>query len=151
MFSSVLSRTRLRIVALATVVMWCAVICVPSAAAMPVLRGSGVPAVKMFGYANGPAQQIGTAAGKAHYVPASATRAHPAAASIKGHLAPAADLARPAMGTRTRVTVGTVTMPPGHEVAPAFSFEFQIVNGPDPTARGFQCPAILRLGRQKRQ
>jgi len=111
-----ISRNWLRAAALATVVMWCASICVPSAVAMPVLSGSGVPAVKMFGYAHGPVQQIGSAAGKPHYVPASATRVRQAAAGIKGHAAPMPQLAPPAVGTRIPVTVGSVKMPPGHEV-----------------------------------
>ena len=113
----VLSQARLRVIALATVITWCAVICVPSVAAMPMLRSSGVPAPKMYGYAAGPAQHLGTAAGKPHYVSAAATQAHPAAGSIKGHSAPVPDLAPPAMGTRALVTVGSAKMARGHEVA----------------------------------
>ena len=47
----------------------------PAAVAAPVIDHAGLPAVKMFGYAHGPSERLGTAAGKAHYVPASKTRA----------------------------------------------------------------------------
>src|SRR5437016_1574900 len=113
----ILSGAELRAVALATVVALACGVCVPVAAAAPTPPGRGVPPVKMYGYAAGPGQRVGSAARKAHYVPASATQAHPAAGSIKGHPAPAPDLAPPVMGTRPRVTVSAVRMAPGHVVA----------------------------------
>ncbi|MBV9449023.1 MAG: hypothetical protein JO345_24310, partial [Streptosporangiaceae bacterium] len=93
-----------------------AVTCVPAANAMPEHGDGGVPAVKMFGYAHGPAQQPGSAAGKPHYVPASTTQAHVAAGTVKGHRVPAPDLVPSGMGTRIPVTIGAAKMAPGHEV-----------------------------------
>ncbi len=112
--SRVLSRARLRVVAMTSVAALSVALCSAVAAAAPL---GGVPTPEMFGYAAGPVQHNGTAAGKAHRVPASATRAHPAAGSIKGHPAPAPDLAPPPMGTRARVRTGPARMAAGHQVA----------------------------------
>src|SRR5581483_2189635 len=111
-----LSRARLRAMALATATLVGCAICAPVAVASPAVIGDKVPPVKMFGYSAGPVQQAGTAAGRPHRVPASATQARPAFGAIKGHPAPAPQLAPPPVGTRTVVRVGAATMPLGHEV-----------------------------------
>jgi hypothetical protein len=80
--------------AFATAGILCMIICAPSAAAVPTAAGSTVPSPKMFGYAAGPAQRIGTAAGKPHYVSPSATRAGAVAGRLKGHQAPVPALRR---------------------------------------------------------
>src|ERR1700722_8471225 len=78
----------LRAVALAVTVTCGLFLNVPDAVVASVPPGSGVPAVKMYGYTRGPRQHDGTAAGKAHYTSARATRAHASARRIKGHRAP---------------------------------------------------------------
>src|SRR5579863_10212984 len=110
------SRSRLRVAAFATVTALAVMICVPAAVAAPAGAGGGVPAPKMFGYAAGPAQHVGTAAGTPHYVPASATRATVAPGGIKGHAAPVPALAPPSVGSRTLVTTGSAQMSAGHLV-----------------------------------
>src|SRR5580692_11875751 len=87
-------------------------LCAPSAIAAAAAAGS-VPAVRMFGYAKGPAQQFGSAAGRSHYVGASATRSD---RKLPGHAAPKPDLAPPAMAAPRHVTVGAVRTAPGHVV-----------------------------------
>ena len=113
----VFSGSRLRAVAFATAMTLALVVCMPAALAATAVAGAGLPTPKMFGYAAGPAQHIGTAAGKPHYVSASATRASAAAGGIKGHPAPAPALALPSVGSRTLVTTGSAQMAPGHLVA----------------------------------
>jgi RHS repeat-associated protein len=88
-------------------------VCAPGAFAGQASQGPTVPALKMHGYAAGPAQHDGTAAGKRHYVPASATRT---GLRVPGHHAPAADLAPPAMAARKLVRTGAVRTAPGHVV-----------------------------------
>jgi RHS repeat-associated protein len=110
------SRSRLRAVAFATVTALAVMICVPAAVAAPTGTGGGVPSPKMFGYAAGPVQHVGTAAGKPHYVPASATRTTMAPGGIKGHAAPVPALAPPPVGSRTLVTTGSAQMAAGHLV-----------------------------------
>jgi RHS repeat-associated protein len=116
-----LSRSRLRFVAVATAVLSCALLFAPSAEARLVpgngAAGAGLAPVTMYGYAPGPAQRVHSAAGQAHYVQASATRAWPRAGRGKGHRAPVPDLAPPAMGTRSQVRTGAARMAAGHEVA----------------------------------
>jgi RHS repeat-associated protein len=112
----IFSRILLRVAALATVAAWCMVIWTPDALAAQVIHGGGLPGVKMFGYASGPAQHRGTAAGKAHYVPASATRAAPALARERGRRAPKPNLAPAPMGTPALVRTRSARMPAGHEV-----------------------------------
>jgi RHS repeat-associated protein len=113
----VVSRARLRAVALVSAVCCLLGLCAPGAWAQPNTDGGGVPAAKMFGYAAGPAQQMGTAAGKGHYVPASATGARAELGNVTGHAAPKPDLAPPAMGTSVQVTVGSGPHVTGHLVA----------------------------------
>ena len=91
-------------------------LCAPSAVAVSAAAGGSVPAVRMLGYAKGPAQRDGTAAGRSHYVPASATRS---GLKVPGHAAPKPDLAPPAMAAPKHVTVGAVPMEPGHVVTHA--------------------------------
>ena len=80
-------------------------VCAPSAIAVSAAAGGSVPAVRMFGYAKGPAQQMGTAAGRSHYVPASATRSD---LKIPGHAAPKPDLAPPAMAAPSVLTANPI-------------------------------------------
>ena len=112
----VFPRAWIRVVALVTVASLGTITCAPGALAMPVARKGGGPAVRMFGYARGPAQHNGTAAGKAHRVPASATRARAVEGRIRGHRAPTPHLAPPPVGTRERVLTGSARMARGHEV-----------------------------------
>ena len=111
-----LSGRRMRTVVVVAVLALFSGLCVPGAQAASALDGGTVPAVKMYGYAAGPKQAVGSAADRAHYVPASATRARAGSGAIKGHPAPVPDLAPPAVGTKVPVTVGSVRMPTGHKV-----------------------------------
>jgi RHS repeat-associated protein len=88
-------------------------VCAPSVIAAAAAVGGSVPAVRMFGYAKGPAQRDGTAAGRSHYVPASATRSQ---LTVSGHAAPKPDLAPPAMAAPEHVTVGAARTDAGHVV-----------------------------------
>src|ERR1700727_541369 len=88
-------------------------LCAPSAIAVAAAMGGSVPAVRMFGYAKGPAQPTGTAAGRSHYVSASATRSD---LKVPGRAAPKPDLAPPAMAAPKQVTVSAVRTAPGHVV-----------------------------------
>jgi RHS repeat-associated protein len=110
------SRGKLRVAALATAAALCTLVLTPVALAAPAAHGGRLPAVKMFGYANGPKQHRGTAAGKAHYVPAAATRAAPALVRGRGHRAPKPNLAPPPMGTPALVRTRSARMPAGHEI-----------------------------------
>ena len=112
----VFPRSWTRVVALASVALACMITCAPGALAVSGARKGGGPAVRMFGYARGPAQHNGTAAGKAHRAPASATRARAVKGSISGHRAPKPHLAPPPVGTRKRVRTGSARMARGHEV-----------------------------------
>ena len=77
------TRARLRAIAIVVVASLAILMCPPvfavSAAGM-----AGLPAVKMFGYAAGPVEHVGSAAGLAHYVPASVTRAGKPSGCIRG-------------------------------------------------------------------
>lgn len=111
------SRNHVRAVAVATVLVLFTGLFAPAADASPALVGGQIPSAKMYGYAAGPKQHVGSAAGLAHYVPASATRAKAGTGTIKGHPAPVPELAPQAVGTTVPVTAGAVRMPSGHEVA----------------------------------
>ena len=113
----ILSPSRLRAAAIATAGVTCLAIFAPGAAAVPAASSGTVPSPKMFGYAAGPGERIGTAAGRSHTVPASATRAGAVAGHLKGHQAPAPALAPPPVGSRTLVTTGSADMPAGRLVA----------------------------------
>jgi large repetitive protein len=77
---------------------------------------AGNPPVKMFGYAKGPVQRMGTAAGLPHSVPASATEAN-GTGGLKGQPVPTLAKPLPPEGSRTVVKIPAVKMPAGHVVA----------------------------------
>jgi YD repeat-containing protein len=149
----VLTRARLRALALATAVLWVLGTWGPTAYAVPGASGGGVPAPKMYGYAAGPVQQMGSAAGKAHYVPASATQAKSAVGSVKGHAAPTPDLASPAIGGRVGVSVGAVKRASGNLIAghavisvpasPAASSSPSVSPSPSPAVSPSPSPSLL--------
>jgi hypothetical protein len=134
----------LRAIALITVIAFWLGAGGPVAQALPVASVAGLPSVKMFGYAKGPAQPMGSAAGLGHYVSASATAASAAAdAKVKGHAAPAANLAPPAMGTRVQVSVGSMSRVSGSLIA-----NHQVVSAqsasPSPSPSGTATTSLVR-------
>ncbi|HXS63847.1 MAG TPA: DUF6531 domain-containing protein [Streptosporangiaceae bacterium] len=88
----------------------------PAVLAESAIRALGLPAVKLFGYARGPAEHHGTAAGRAHYVPASATRAKPALAGGRGHRAPKPNLAPAPIGTPALMHTRSARRGAGYEI-----------------------------------
>lgn len=112
----VFAGTRLRVAVLATVVVSGMAVLVPAAAAAPGSPGSGLPAVRLFGYAAGPSQHNGTAAGRAHRVPASATRAAATSAKPTGHRAPEPKSVPVPIGVPTPVHTSAARMPAGQEI-----------------------------------
>src|ERR1700678_299122 len=110
------TRARLRAIAIVGVGSLAVLMCPPvfavSAAGM-----AGLPAVKMFGYAAGPVEHVGSAAGLAHYVPASVPRAGKPSGGVAGHAAPAPDLASLPVGTGVQAVTGSAAMPAGQFVA----------------------------------
>jgi RHS repeat-associated protein len=112
-----LSPTQLKVIALVTAVMWIVAFSwAPVVLAASAVTGKGLPTVKLFGYARGPAQHQGTAAGQAHYVPASATRAKSSLAGVRGHRAPKPHLAPVPIGTPALVHTRSARRGAGHEI-----------------------------------